>query len=501
MPASIWASAVGMADQLESGETTSVELTQACIDQGAALDDRLHAYLHRTDEIALEMAADSDSRRKAGGTLSRFDGVPVGYKDIFVTKGVPTTCASRILEGWVPPYDSTVVARGHAAGLPMLGKLNLDEFAMGSSTENSGFGPSKNPWDLERVPGGSSGGSTALVAAGAAPWAWGTETGGSVRQPAALCGLVGVKPTYGLISRYGMIAFASSLDQAGPITRTVKDAAALLQVAAGHDPMDATSYPSEPDDYLSGIDGGIEGVRIGIVKEFEGEGSQPGVRTSVNEAYRLLEKLGASLEEISLPSFEHGISAYYLIAPAEASANLARYDGVRYGYRTDAARDVAEMMSKTRAEGFGPEVKRRIMLGTYALSAGYYDAYYGKAQKVRTLIIRDLEKAYESVDLIVCPTSPTTAFRFGEKTADPVSMYLSDIYTVPVNLAGNCAISVPCGMSSDDGLPVGLQIIAKSLDEKSMFRAAYAFEQELGWAGTDASRPPLAVEATGGETA
>ena len=489
-----WSSARELADELATGAITSVDITQACIDRADAVDERLHAYLHRTDDIALEQAAAADERRKESRELSRFDGVPIGYKDIFVTKGVTTTCASRMLEGWVPPYDATVVARGNAAGLPMLGKLNLDEFAMGSSTENSGFGPSRNPWDLDRVPGGSSGGSTALVAAGAAPWAWGTETGGSVRQPASLCGLVGVKPTYGLVSRYGMIAFASSLDQAGPITRTVEDSAALLQIAAGHDPMDSTSYPQPAPDYLSTIADGIEGMRIGIVKEFEGEGSQPGVRSSVDEAYQLLEKLGATLEEVSLPSFEHGISAYYLIAPAEASANLARYDGVRYGHRAAAHGDVADMMSKTRAEGFGPEVKRRIMLGTYALSAGYYDAYYGKAQKVRSLIIKDLERAYRSVDLIVCPTSPTTAFRFGERTDDPVQMYLSDIYTVPVNLAGNAAISVPCGTSADDGLPVGLQIIAPSLDEATMFRAAYAFEQELGWTGSAASRPPLEAE-------
>ncbi|HYI46737.1 MAG TPA: Asp-tRNA(Asn)/Glu-tRNA(Gln) amidotransferase subunit GatA [Actinomycetota bacterium] len=486
-----WSSAVALADALAAGDATSVDMTQACIDRADAVDDRLHAYLHRTNERALEQARAADDRRKNGNLLSRFDGVPIAYKDIFATKDVPTTCASRILEGWIPPYDATVVARGHAAGLPMLGKLNLDEFAMGSSTENSGFGTSHNPWDLERVPGGSSGGSTALVAAGGVPWAWGTETGGSVRQPASLCGLVGVKPTYGLVSRYGLVAFASSLDQAGPITRTVSDAAALLGIAAGHDPMDATSYPRAAPDYLDGIDSGIEGMRIGIVKEFAGEGSQPGVRAGIEDAYRVLEKLGAELEEVSLPSFEYGISAYYLIAPAEASSNLARFDGVRYGYRTAEAKDVVEMMSKTRDEGFGDEVKRRIMLGTYALSAGYYDAYYGKAQKIRTLIIQDLAKAYESVDLIVCPTTPSTAFKIGEKSADPLAMYLSDIFTVPVNLAGNAAISVPCGVSADDGLPVGLQIIAKSLDEATMFKAAFAFEQSLGWAGTDASRPPL----------
>jgi aspartyl-tRNA(Asn)/glutamyl-tRNA(Gln) amidotransferase subunit A len=487
----VWSSATELADLLNRGEVNSVEITETLLARGEQIDDDLHAYLLRTPEAALEAAQLADDRRTTGEPRSRFDGVPVAYKDIFVTRGTQTTCGSRILEGWVPPYEGTVVERCNREGLPMLGKLNLDEFAMGSSTENSGFGPSKNPWALDRVPGGSSGGSTALVAAGGAPWAWGTETGGSVRQPASLCGLVGVKPTYGLVSRYGIVAFASSLDQAGPIARTVVDAASLLQIAAGHDPLDSTSYPEAVPDYLDGIDSGIDGMRIGIVKEFEGEGSQPGVRASVNDAYQRLEKLGAQLEEVSLPSFDHGISAYYLIAPAEASANLARYDGVRYGARTSGAQDVVEMMSNTRDEGFGDEVKRRIMLGTYALSAGYYEAYYGKAQKVRTLIVRDLERAYSEVDLIVCPTSPTTAFKLGERTADPLSMYMSDIFTVPVNLAGNAAISVPCGLSADDGLPVGLQIIARALDEKTMFRAAFAFEQDLGWAGTPESRPSL----------
>ncbi|HWL65072.1 MAG TPA: Asp-tRNA(Asn)/Glu-tRNA(Gln) amidotransferase subunit GatA [Actinomycetota bacterium] len=491
----IWATATELADRLEKGEVSSVEITQALIDRGAVVDERLHAFLEPTGEIALEQAKAADERRKAGQARSRFDGVPVAYKDIFTTKGTPTTCGSKILAGWVPPYDATVVERCAGAGMPMLGKLNMDEFAMGSSTENSAYGTSLNPWDLECVPGGSSGGSTALVAAGGAPWAWGTETGGSVRQPASLCGLVGVKPTYGLVSRYGMIAFASSLDQAGPIARTVTDAAALLQTAAGYDPMDATSYSDPVPDYLDGIDGGVDKMRIGIVKEFEGEGSAPGVRDSLREAYTRLEKLGATLEEISLPSFQFGIPAYYLIAPAEASANLARYDGVRYGFRAPGD-DVVQMMSRSRDEGFGNEVKRRIMLGTYALSAGYYDAYYGKAQKIRTLIVRELERAYSDVDLIVCATSPTTAFKVGEKASDPLSMYLSDIFTVPVNLAGNAAISVPCGVSSDDGLPVGLQIIARSLDEKTMFQAAYAFEQDLGWAGSDASRP-AAVEGAG----
>ncbi|MEA2475972.1 MAG: aspartyl-tRNA(Asn)/glutamyl-tRNA(Gln) amidotransferase subunit [Actinomycetota bacterium] len=486
-----WLSARDLARALDNKELSSVEITHALIGRSEEVDPAIHAFLHPTFDQALAGATAADERRAKGEALSTFDGVPIAYKDIFCTKGQPTTAGSKILEGFVPPYSATVVDRCSGAGLPMLGKLNLDEFAMGSSTENSAYGTSHNPWDLERVPGGSSGGSTALVAAGGVPWAWGTETGGSVRQPASLCGLVGVKPTYGLVSRYGIIAFASSLDQAGPIARTVEDAAALLQMAAGHDPMESTSIPDAVPDYLDGIDGGIDRMRIGIVTQFQKEGSQPGVVTRVEEAYARLEKLGAELVDVSMPSFDFGISAYYLIAPAEASSNLARYDGVRYGYRSQAGEDVVQMTSKTRDEGFGSEVKRRVMLGTYALSAGYYDAYYGKAQKVRTLITRELEKAYQDCDLIVCPTSPTTAFKIGERADDPLAMYLSDIYTVPVNLAGNAAISVPCGTSPDDGLPVGLQLIAKALDEKTMFRAAYAFEQDLGWTGSDGSRPPL----------
>jgi aspartyl-tRNA(Asn)/glutamyl-tRNA(Gln) amidotransferase subunit A len=476
----IWASATELAERLRKGEVSSREVTEALIARADEVDPKLNAFLERTSERAFDEAEAADSRRASGEARSAYDGIPIGYKDIFVTRGVRTTCGSKILGNFVPPYDATVVQRCDAAGLPMLGKLNMDEFAMGSSTENSAFGPTRNPWDLDAVPGGSSGGSVALVASGAAPWAWGTDTGGSIRQPASLCGLVGMKPTYGLVSRYGMIAFASSLDQAGPITRSVSDAAALLSLAAGGDEMDSTCLAEPVPDYLDGIDGGIDGMRIGVVTEFQGEGSQPGVRARFEESLRRLEKLGAALEEISLPSFVHGIPAYYLIAPAECSSNLARYDGVRYGKRAEGD-DIVRMTSRTREEGFGAEVKRRIMLGTYALSAGYYDAYYGKAQKVRTLIVRDLERAYSQVDLIVTPTSPTTAFKIGERADDPLAMYLSDIFTVPVNLAGNAAISVPCGLSDDDGLPVGLQIIAKSLDEKRLFRAAYAFEQDLGF--------------------
>ena len=487
---SIWTSAVDLGDRLGSGEISAEEVATDLLERTELVDGALNAYLYRADERLLNQARDSDERRVKGEARSPYDGVPIAYKDVFVTDGVPSTSGSRILEGYIPPYDSTVVARCDEAGLPMLGKTNMDEFAMGSSTENSGFGPTRNPWDTDRVPGGSSGGSAALVAAGAAPWAWGTDTGGSVRQPASLCGIVGVKPTYGRISRHGMIAFASSLDQASALTRTVKDAAALIELVSGRDEMDSTCIPEPAPNLLEGIDAGIDGMRLGIVKEFQTDGVQPGVKTRVDEAYTRLEKLGATLEEVSLPSFEHGISAYYLIAPAEASANLARYDGVRYGLRA-AGDDIVAMTSRTRAEGFGSEVKRRVMLGTYALSAGYYEAYYGKAQKVRTLIINDLERAYSSVDLIVCPTSPTTAFKLGERTDDPLAMYLSDIFTVPVNLAGNAGISVPCGLSPDDGLPVGLQIIARALDEKTMFRAAYAFEQDLGWIDSDEGRPKL----------
>jgi aspartyl-tRNA(Asn)/glutamyl-tRNA(Gln) amidotransferase subunit A len=483
-------SATAAAAKLSSGELSSVELTEAAIERAGTLDSRLGAYLEHTYDDALNQARASDRRRAAKEASSAFDGVPIGYKDIFVTRGTTTTAGSRILEGWIPPYDATVVERCKAAGLVEMGKLNCDEFAMGSSNENSGFYPARNPWDTGRVPGGSSGGSAAAVASGMLPWAWGTDTGGSVRQPASLCGIVGVKPTYGRVSRYGLIAFASSLDQPGPLARTVEDAAALLQLASGHDPRDSTSVPEGAPDLLTGIDAGIAGMRIGVVSEFSTEGLAKGVAAKLEEAYVRLEKLGAVLEEISLPSFRHGISAYYLVAPAEASSNLARYDGVRYGFRAD-AEDVVAMTSGTRAKGFGAEVKRRIMLGTYALSAGYYDAYYGKAQRVRTLTIKELERAYEKVDLIVCPTSPTTAFPLGERTDDPLEMYLSDVFTVPVNLAGNTAISVPCGLSQDDGLPVGLQLVAKALDEQTMFKAAYAFEQDLSWTGSEHSRPPL----------
>ncbi len=487
-----WLGATELASALDAGEVSAQEVAGALLQRADEVDPSVRAVLTRTDERLLEDARAADRRRAAGALRSPYDGVPVGYKDIFVTRGTVTTAGSRILEGYVPPYDATVVQRCSAAGLPLAHKLNMDEFAMGSSTENSAFMATRNPWDLERVPGGSSGGSAAAVAAGIVPWAWGTDTGGSIRQPASLVGIVGVKPTYGVVSRYGMIAFASSLDQAGPLTRNVRDAAALLEIAGGHDPRDATSIPGPAPRLLDGIDAGIEGLRVGIVAEFmQAEGLAHGVRARVEDAYRRLEKLGAELGEVHLPiSLEHGISAYYLIAPAEASANLARYDGVRYGLRVD-GEDVVAMTSRTRAAGFGAEVKRRVMLGTYSLSAGYYDAYYGRALRVRTLIKQEFARAFEHVDVIASPTSPTTAFRLGERTADPLAMYLSDLFTVAAPLAGLPAISVPCGLSPDDSLPVGLQLIAPALQESTMLRTAYAFEQDLGFAASPEGRPPL----------
>jgi aspartyl-tRNA(Asn)/glutamyl-tRNA(Gln) amidotransferase subunit A len=474
-----------LAEMIGKREVTATEVTDSVIARMEELEPQLESYVTATPDNARALAKRVDD----GDIKSALAGVPLALKDIICTKGIRSTASSKILENYFPPYSATVAERLEAAGCPMLGKTNLDEFAMGSSTENSAFGPSRNPWDVERVPGGSSGGSAAAVASGQAIWALGTDTGGSIRQPAALCGIVGLKPTYGLVSRYGLIAFASSLDQAGPITRDVRDAALLLTAIAGHDTRDATSLPNETPDFTAVLGEDIQGMRIGVVRELAGEGLQEGVRIRLEESVALLEKLGAEVGEISLPTFDFGIDAYYLIAPAEASANLARYDGVRYGLRVDGD-DIVKMNSQTRAAGFGDEVKRRIMLGTYALSAGYYDAYYGKAQKVRTLIIRDFERAYEQFDLLVSPTAPTTAFKFGEKTEDPLTMYLSDVCTVPTSLAGAAAISVPCGLAPEDGLPVGLQFMAKPLDESTMLKAAYSFEQELGF---DA-KPPLWAE-------
>ncbi len=405
---------------------------------------------------------------------------------MLATKGIRTTCGSKILESYVPPYDCTAWERLSAAGSVLIGKTNCDEFAMGSSTENSAFFPTRNPWDLDRVPGGSSGGSAAAVASGEAIWALGTDTGGSVRQPAALCGIVGLKPTYGLVSRYGLIAFASSLDHVSTFSRDVRDAATLLSAIAGHDPRDSTSLPQPPRDYAAGIEEGVKGLRVGVVESWLGqEGVEPGVTERIIEAADRFAALGAEVGSVELPHAAYALSAYYLIAPAEASSNLARYDGVRYGHRAPDVRDVVEMNMRTRGEGFGDEVKRRIMLGTYSLSAGYYDAYYGQAQKVRTLVIRDFQAAFENYDLLLSPTSPTVAFRLGEKTENPLSMYLADVFTIPADLAGIPAISVPGGLAK--GLPVGVQLMGRALDEATVLRAAWAFEQDLGFA----ERPPL----------
>ena len=446
---------------LERGETSAEELHGAYLDAIAARDGEIHAYLKLVEECQ--------------GT-----GVPIAIKDVITTEGIETTAGSKILSGYVPVFDSTVAAKVKQAGLPALGKTNMDEFAMGSSTENSAYGPTHNPWDLERVPGGSSGGSAAAVAGGMAPWALGSDTGGSIRQPAALCGIVGMKPTYGLVSRYGLVAFASSLDQVGPLTLNVRDCAALLGAIAGHDKCDSTSIEEPARDYLGALSVDIKGMKVAIVKELSSEGIDPAVLERIRATIDILEKLGVSCDEVSLPSFENGLSSYYLIAPAEASSNLARFDGVRYGYRAGGEfNDIWEMYDATRAEGFGPEVKRRIMLGTYALSAGYYDEYYAKAQKIRTLIVRDYGRAFDDYDLLVSPTSPTTAFKLGEKMDDPLTMYLSDICTIPVNLAGIPAMSLPCGLAG--GLPVGFQIMGPPLSEQKILNVAYALEQEIGF--------------------
>ena len=465
-------------EKVRSGEVKAVELTEAVLARTDEVEERVRAYVTLTPEVALAAAREADDKLARGEDPGRAGGLPMAVKDVFCTRGVRTTCSSRILEDYVPVYDATVVERLKAEGLVMTGKANMDEFAMGSSTENSYFQTTRNPWDLDTVPGGSSGGSAAAVAAGEALWALGSDTGGSIRQPASFCGLVGMKPTYGLVSRYGLVAFASSLDQVGPITRDVRDCALLLSLLAGHDPRDTTSLKADVPDYLAALEGGVKGMRFGLPVELMGEGLAPGVRARVEESVKLLEGLGATVEETSLPSLSFALSAYYIIAPAEASSNLARFDGVRYGFRAEGGEDVLEMYGRTRAEGFGQEVKRRIILGTYALSAGYYDAYYGQAQKIRTLIIRDFESAFSRYDLLLSPTSPTVAFRIGEKVDDPLSMYLSDVCTIPVNLAGIPALSLPCGL--DGGMPVGLQMMGRVLGEADLLKAAYAFEQALG---------------------
>jgi aspartyl-tRNA(Asn)/glutamyl-tRNA(Gln) amidotransferase subunit A len=466
---------------LAGGETTAVEAAQAHLDRIGEVDPAVHAFLHVDTEGALAAARAVDEKRAAGEKLGPLAGVPLALKDILAMQGVPTTCGSKILEGWRPPYDATVTKRLKDAGVVILGKTNMDEFAMGSSTEHSAYGPTRNPWDLDRIPGGSGGGSAAAVAAFEAPLAIGTDTGGSIRQPAAVTGTVGVKPTYGGVSRYGLVALASSLDQAGPCARTVLDAALLHEVIAGHDPLDSTSIDAPvPAVVEAARSGDVEGLRIGLVRELGGEGYQPGVRQRFDEAVALLEGLGAEVVEVSCPSFEQALAAYYLILPSECSSNLAKFDAMRFGLRVAEDGGSAEdVMARTREAGFGDEVKRRIILGTYALSSGYYDAYYGQAQKVRTLITRDFEAAFAQADVLLSPTAPTTAFKLGEKLDDPLAMYLNDIATIPVNLAGNAAMSLPAGLSPDDGLPVGVQIMAPPLADDRLYRVGAALEAAL----------------------
>jgi aspartyl-tRNA(Asn)/glutamyl-tRNA(Gln) amidotransferase subunit A len=475
-PASVLAAAIS------AGEVTSLEVTKAHLARIAEVDERVHAFLQVTSEAALEAAELVDEKRRSGAKLGALAGVPIAVKDVLTMRGVPTTCGSKILEGWRPPYDSTVVSRLRAADMVILGKTNMDEFAMGSSTEHSAYGPTHNPWDLTRIPGGSGGGSAASLAAFEAPLAIGTDTGGSIRQPAAVTGTVGVKPTYGGVSRYGLVALASSLDQAGPCARSVLDAALLHSVIAGHDPRDSTSINAPVPDVVGAANrGDVRGLRIGLVKELSGAGYQAGVLQRFNEAVEMLQGLGAEVIEVSCQNFEYALGAYYLILPSEASSNLARFDGMRYGLRAgdDGSNSVEQVMSLSREAGFGAEVKRRIMLGTYALSSGYYDAYYGQAQKVRTLITRDFNAAFEKVDVLISPTAPTTAFKIGEKVDDPLAMYLNDIATIPVNLAGNCAMSLPVGLAPEDGLPVGLQIMAPPMADDRLYLVGSALESAL----------------------
>ncbi len=466
-------------EKLKKREVSSLEITRSVFDRIAATEEKVRAYLTLCEKSALAEAKRADERFQTGGAASPLAGIPIALKDIFLTQGLLTTCASKMLQNFVPPYDAAAVKKLKNAGAVIVGKTNMDEFAMGSSTENSAFQITRNPWSLERVPGGSSGGSAAAVAADQCIASLGTDTGGSIRQPAACCGVVGLKPTYGRVSRFGVIAFASSLDQVGPLAKDVTDCALLLEAIAGHDPSDSTSVNTPVPSYADHLDGEIKGLRIGISRECFIPGMQPEVEKAVREAIATLEKKGAVLEEISLPHTEYAVAVYYLIATAEASSNLARYDGMKYGYRA-AAKDLTETYTRSRAEGFGAEVKRRIMLGTYALSAGYYDAYYLKAQKVRTLIKSDFDEAFKRCDAIVTPTAPTTAFKIGEKTEDPLQMYLSDIFTISANLAGVPALSLPCGFDSG-GLPIGLQIIGKHFDESTILRIAFAYEQATEW--------------------
>jgi len=471
-----------LANAIATKEVSAVEVTQAHLDRITAVDDKVHAFLHVTAQAALEQAKSVDAKVAAGVKLGPLAGVPLGLKDVLAMKGEPTTAGSKILEGWCPPYDSTVVQRLRAADIIILGKTNMDEFAMGSSTEHSAYGATHNPWDLDRIPGGSGGGSAAALAAFEVPLAIGTDTGGSIRQPASVTGTVGVKPTYGGVSRYGQIALASSLDQPGPCGRTVLDTALLHAAIAGHDPMDSTSINAPvPNVVAAAMRSDVRGMKIGVVKELGGEGYQSGVSQRYSEALEILQGLGAEVIEVSCPHFEYALGAYYLILPSEASSNLARFDGMRYGLRVgdDGINGVEQVMSITREAGFGPEVKRRIMLGTYALSSGYYDAYYGQAQKIRTLITRDFNAAFEQVDVLVSPTAPTTAFKLGEKLDDPIAMYLNDVATIPVNLAGICAMSLPVGLAPEDGLPVGFQIMAPAMADDRLYLAGGALEAAL----------------------
>lgn len=467
-------------EKLEKKEVTSLELTETFLKRIEAVDGLVKAYITITKEEAIKQAKDADKRLSSGNNITHLTGIPISVKDIFCTKGIKTTCASKILHNFVPPYDATVIKKLKDAGAVILGKNNMDEFAMGSSTENSAFFVTKNPWNLDRVPGGSSGGSAASVAAGQCTASIGTDTGGSIRQPASCCGIVGLKPTYGRISRYGMIAFASSLDQAGPMTKDVTDCAIMLNTMAGYDSQDFTSINAPAPDYTKALTKDIKGLKIGIPKEYFIKGLDSEVENAVRNAIDVIKKLGASVIDISLPHTDYAIAVYYLVATAEASSNLARYDGVKYGYRTKESKNLIDMYCKTRDEGFGAEVKRRIMLGTYSLSAGYYDAYYKKASQVRTLIKRDFEDAFKKCDVILTPTAPTPAFKIGEKVQDPLTMYLSDIFTISCNLAGIPGISIPCGFTKDN-LPIGLQILGKPLDEETVLKAAYSYEQATEW--------------------
>ena len=491
----IRSSASEMASALAKGEITSVALTQLHLDRIASVDKDVHAFLHLDTEGALAQASAVDTKRAKGEKLSPLAGVPLALKDVLAQKGVPTTCGSKILEGWRPPYDSTVVANLKKNDIVILGKTNMDEFAMGSSTENSAYGPTHNPWDLSRIPGGSGGGSAASLAAFEAPLAIGTDTGGSIRQPAAVTGTVGVKPTYGGVSRYGLVAFSSSLDQAGPCARTVLDTALLHEAIAGHDPRDATSINAPvPQVVAAAKSGDVKGMKIGVVKELNGDGYQPGVRVRFEESLELLAKAGAEIVEVSCPNFEYALAAYYLIAPSECSSNLARFDAMRYGLRVGDVNGASaeEVMNLTREVGFGREVKRRIILGTYALSSGYYDAYYGSAQKVRTLITQDFTSAFAKADVLVSPTCPTTAFKIGEKSNDPLAMYLNDIATIPVNMAGIGGMSLPSGLADEDGLPVGFQIMSPVMKDERMYSVGAALEAALlsKWGAPILSKAP-----------